>query len=425
MTLRKKAAYSYAIAFVVLWGICSTFIFIRFRSEMLKGFDDQMRVKALIVAERTSINPRVVPLPQGEEMFLIIHETEMQRDLLFSPPAPDDRNIWLQRYVEIEQEDEDGTIRIVYSLPTTEVDRSIRTLFLIIMIVFIGGLTFSWMLGYWLSGKILKPVRQVIKRANETDILHTTELLEEPHQENELKELIVSFNRMLLRIRTQADQQNAFFASASHELRTPLSVMQTHLQVMLHDSTLTQETKQVYLDQLREVQRMIKMVNDFLLMSELKNGTVKVWRTECDLVTIVMDAFSCRKEKMKERGLQFRISLLPEEALFKVQADGDKLRIILENLIDNAIKYALERSLIQVDLTGENGIRVMIRNAVRPDIHPDIHAIANHFYHSKPLQGEGSGLGLWISGQLASLQGFSLSLSMPEKDVFCAELLID
>lgn len=428
MTLRKKAAYSYALAFVVLWAVCGTLLFLRFRSEIQGSFDEQMRARAMIVAERTNIDPRVVPLPQGEENFFIYYESDGASDQLFAPPSPDDRLMLEQRHVEVsvETEDGEGVLRIVYSLPSTDVDRTIRTLFLILLLLFSVGLFFSFMLGYWLSGKIIGPVKQVIRLANETDILHLVALLDEPQREDELKDLIVSFNRMLFRIRTQSEQQNAFFASASHELRTPLSVMQTHLQVMLQDPDLDEANRCVYRDQLREVRRMIKMVNDFLLMSELKGGTVRVSKSGCELLEMAMAAFARNKERMQERDVRFKVSLVPMVSPFTVWADEDKLRIILGNLVENAVKYAARDSLIRLELIeDEEKIVFTVKNKIRSDISPDIEAIQGQFYHSKPLQGEGSGLGLWISGQLASMQDMELTFSMADDCVFCADLRMD
>ena len=137
--------------------------------------------------------------------------------------------------------------------------------------------------------------------------------------------MIVSFNRMLLRIKEQAEQQNAFFASASHELRTPLSVMQIRLQVLLQDESINDDAKDTYREQLLDVQRMIKMVNDFLLMSELQNGNIHIIRTECDLSEIITETISLHKNKMEERKLHFKVIFNPLEASFTATADKGQI----------------------------------------------------------------------------------------------------
>ena len=114
------------------------------------------------------------------------------------------------------------------------------------------------------------------------------------------------------------------FASASHELRTPLRVMQTRIQVLLSGEQLSDDTRRVFHEQLTEVRRMIKTVNDFLLMSELQNGTMEAVKTECDIADLFTGYISRHKQKGIERGLSFKISFTPVNEAFTVPADDKR-----------------------------------------------------------------------------------------------------
>jgi len=384
-----------------------------------------MESKATLIANKTSINPKLVPLPEDGENFLIIHTDFYEAiDTLFTPPLELFNRLSTERNVQVEEETEEGVLTVLYSMSAKEVDESIRLIAFIFAAAFILELILAVLLGYWLSGKLIRPVKRIIKLADITDLRNNTQLLSTSETESELRQLIASFNRMLTRIKEQSDLQNTFFASASHELRTPLSVMQTRFQVLLSDEQLSGDTRQVFQEQLAEVKRMIRMVNDFLLMSELQNGSMETVKTECDLPDMLTTIISRHKQKGVARGLSFKISFLPISETFSVMADEEKLLIILNNLITNALKYAQENEAIDilVEKTAVEHTAIRIKNKIRKEINPDIAAVKQSFYHSRPLHEEGSGLGLWIANRLSEMNGFTMSASMLG-DVFEVSLL--
>ena len=416
-TLRQRAAFYFAIGFSALWSICMIVLYFQFENALLESFDEEMRMRASVVAGRTSVDPRIVPLPQQNENFIIIYDNTYFTDTIFAPEG-DINRISGQRHVRIEEATDEGSLTVIYTIPSSKVDKTIRRLFVLMVFFLLAGIIMSVFFGYYLSGKIIKPVNQVISLANEADILNKTLLLSESENNDELKQLIVSFNRMLLRIREQTERRNAFFAAASHELRTPLSIMQTRIQVLLQDESVSDETKNACAAQLNEVKRLSKMVNDFLLVSELQYGNMQIIKQKCQLSEVIEDIVSHSKAKSRERNLKFKISFIPENESFCVAADNDKLQIILNNLISNSVKYSEENNVIEIELKKGNTYSLSIKNKIRKDIHPEKTDLKKQFYHSKPLHGEGSGLGLWISNQLAMMQGFELSVNIPEKIYF-------
>ncbi len=225
----------------------SFLLFSRFKKALISSFDEQLQARAFLVAEKTSVQPRVVPLPQGDESFVILYSANHATDTLFEPqaitfvfPSGNDsiaansgwRSIRVRHSIE-----NGGSIEVIYALPSDVIDKKVHELALLIWIVLPIGCLLSAIIAYRLSSKLIKPVMQVIDLANSINLNNNTVFLKEHETEDELKELIVSFNRMLKRIKEQSDRQTAFFASASHELRTPLSIMQTRLQVLMPNET--------------------------------------------------------------------------------------------------------------------------------------------------------------------------------------------
>ena len=425
ITLRQRAAGYFAVGFSALWSLCMIVLYFQFENALLDSFDEEMRMRASAVVGQTSVNPRIVPLPQQNENFIILYDNTYFTDTIFAPSG-DLNRILSHRNVRVEEAVDEGTLIVLYTIPSTKVDNEIHRIFVFMVFFLLAGIILSVLFGYYLSGKIIKPVNQVINLANEVDILNKTLLLREPEYNDELKQLIVSFNRMLLRIREQTERRNAFFASASHELRTPLSIMQTRIQVLLRDESVNDETKKACAEQLKEVKRLSKMVNDFLLVSELQDGNMQIVKQKCQLPEIIGNIVSHNKTKTQERDLKFKISFIPEDECFCVAADIDKLQIILNNLINNSVKYAEESSVIEieVEMKKENISVLSIKNKIRKDIYPETIDPQKQFYHSKPLHGEGSGLGLWISSQLAMILGFELSVDIHGKRLFEVKLVM-
>ncbi|MGM5629380.1 histidine kinase dimerization/phospho-acceptor domain-containing protein [Apibacter raozihei] len=299
-----------------------------------------------------------------------------------------------------------------------------EVLFFFSCILFLGSL-FTFITSYRITLYAFQPLRTVIDKANEINIYKNAELLAEPKDQSELTDLIRSFNHMLLRIKEQSEHQNAFFASASHELRTPLAVMLTRLQIMIKEPDVSYATQELYKTQIKEIQQLIHIVNDFLLMGEINNQNLQLQRNHCDLTDIFLQLIEKFSLRSAERNTPFKLSFLPIEEDFRVWADEEKLTVILSNLISNAVKYSQQNTSIDLTISKkDNIVSILISNSIREDINPQITDIKNKFYHSKPMKGEGSGLGLWISKQLADIQDIELFFSIKNQTLFEAHIII-
>ena len=432
--MQARTAFYFAGGFLVLWTLVSIVLYSNFKKALIRSFDMQLNTGAYNVAQKTNAFPKIVPLPQGNESFIIVYKNNNTVDTLFKPakvlfalPINGDSIAvpegW--RTLRLEQSlDNGGSIEVLYSLPSENIERQIAEIKLLIFIVLLLGLICAILLAYWLAAQLLLPVRQVIHLANSININNDTQLLAAPENEDELKDLIVSFNRMLLRIKEQSSRQTAFFASASHELRTPLAIMQTSLQVLLKKQD-GEALKNIYDSQLKEVQRLSKMVNDFLLLSELRNGDMQLTKTQGDLTAVINDTIERFKLKAEAKKIKFNISYQPAELSYHLFFDQHKLQIILDNLLDNAVKYSPENNVVTIKIEGSlEKYVISISNKIREDINPQIADVKNEFYHSKPLHGEGFGLGLWIANQLAGMQNIEIYFAIEDKTFFKAVMVL-
>ncbi|MGI8952065.1 MAG: HAMP domain-containing sensor histidine kinase [Chitinophagaceae bacterium] len=392
------------------------FLYSNVKYQLEKSFADRLKSQANIVLQKTEISPLTIPLPQEKEYFLLTYNNGKQSDTLFNNlplsakllSAQNPRvQLWRALYVSRILET-GGIINIWYALSANELNKNLEQLRLVLFIYIPLSLFISFIAGYFLSGFLLQPIHHIISKANDTSLQNEIQLLKEPKTKDELHHLSVALNRMLERIQKQSQQQNAFFASASHELRTPLSVMLTELQVLQMSNT-SLEIKSILQNQIAAVQRLNKLVNDFLLMSQLKSGTLMLQKENVNIVELVTDSSERLMNKMQQQFLSLKINLLPVDGNFDVWADAALLQIIIFNLMENAAKYAKAQTLIEITIKQiDKNILFNISNTTDKEI-INIEKLTDEFKREDDYK-EGFGLGLWIVKQLIVLHDAKFNL---------------
>ena len=201
-----------------------------------------------------------------------------------------------------------------------------------------------------------------------------------------------------------------FLADVSHELKTPLFAAQGFVHTILDAEEADPATGMEPATRRRFLQRaaasldaLDALVQDLVTISQLEKGVIRMRRQRFDLVALVHELFELLEQQAQRRGTT--LELFPPhlaERTLPVIADRNRIRQVLINLIDNAIKYGREREgHVIVSLTpGRNGVRVAVRDD-GPGIAPEHQArIFERFYRvdkSRSRSAGGSGLGLAIS----------------------------
>src|SRR5581483_9271804 len=202
-----------------------------------------------------------------------------------------------------------------------------------------------------------------------------------------------------------------FVATASHELRTPLAAVYGAARTLRRtDIEIPAEQQERFLDIIvSETERLTAIVSQILLAGQLEEGRVDVATKATDLGPLVESVLeSARLRAPDQVELRLERNGAPAVAL----ADEDKLRQVLVNLLDNAIKYSPDGGDVSVELDGGHGrIRLTVRDrglGIPPGEHE---RIFEKFYRLDPALTRGvggSGLGLFISRELVSRMGGSL-----------------
>ncbi|WP_322056190.1 ATP-binding protein [Paraburkholderia sp. J63] len=228
----------------------------------------------------------------------------------------------------------------------------------------------------------------------------------------ELRPLVEALNGLLQRLNVASQAQRTFIADAAHELRSPLAALKLQWQAALRDGTLSGEPQTTERIETR-LNRLIRLVQQLLTLArEDAQPTLAVavvsLRRLCEQA--IGDLSLLAEDKDIDLGLEVRAPATEDDA-YEVSADPHGLATLLNNLIDNAIRYTPRGGKIDLVLTraGEQaGFEVVDNGPGIPEA--DLGRVLDRFYRSSHVQGTGSGLGLSIAMRIAQRHGLQLVL---------------
>lgn len=193
-----------------------------------------------------------------------------------------------------------------------------------------------------------------------------------------------------------------FLADVSHELKTPIFAAQGFLHTILDDEDVDDFTRQRFLQKAaNSLDALDTLVQDLVTISQLEKGVVRMRRQGFDLVALVHDLFEQLELRAAQRNVRLELfpPNLPETGL-RVLADRNRIRQVLVNLIDNAIKYGRENGHVVVTLLeSSKAVRISVRDDGPGIPKQHLNRIFERFYRidkSRSRDSGGSGLGLAI-----------------------------
>lgn len=263
----------------------------------------------------------------------------------------------------------------------------------------------STFISYFLSQKILYPIRKLIKDAKNIDIRDSNSRVEVPKTRDELWELANTINTMLERIERLYKREEEFSSDISHELKTPLTSILGYIKMLKRWGKEDKKILNESLDILEETtQNMVNMVDTLLEMAKTPEN-------------INYEEFSIKDflEELREKVLnlypefQFNVYLDKERNLF---TSRKALGIIMSILLENGVKNSLDKKVI--DLGYQNG-KLFVKDYGMGIPKEEIPKIFERFYKvDRSRSSKGYGLGLSLAKKLAESLGFEILVESKE-----------
>lgn len=205
--------------------------------------------------------------------------------------------------------------------------------------------------------------------------------------------------------------------NVSHDIKTPLTSIINYVDLLKKEEIPNEKVKE-YIDILdKKSYRLKKLTEDLVEASKVSSGNVKLNIEEINLKELIHQSIGEFKDRLEEKDLQTEINM-PEEDI-KIQADNRYMYRVIENLLSNITKYALDGSRVYIDLKKEkNKIEVSMKNISKDKLNISSDELMQRFVRGdKSRYTEGSGLGLSIAKSLTELQGGEFTIHI-DGDLF-------
>jgi signal transduction histidine kinase len=270
--------------------------------------------------------------------------------------------------------------------------------------------------GWWLMRKAMSPVAALTRAAGGIHERNLHERLPRTGNGDELDQLTEVFNAMTARLDNSFNRIREFTLHASHELKTPLTVMHGELETTLRDENNPAHRERL-LSQLDEVQRLSKIVDGLTLLMKADAGQIALKREPIRLDELVRDSFADAQILARPHEVRVELAVCEEISL---PGDRHRLRQLLLNLTDNAIKYNQPKGSVTIALQRVDGSAEIKIVNTGPGIPSELQArVFDRFFrgdlsHNNAV--EGCGLGLSIAQWIVTAHGGTIQISsQPEK----------
>ena len=271
--------------------------------------------------------------------------------------------------------------------------------------------------GWWLMKKSLVPVTDLTRAAEKITARNLSERLPRTGNGDELDRLTEVFNAMTARLDDSFNRIREFTLHASHELKTPLTVLCGEIETALRDESFSPAERERAVSQLDELRRLARIVDGLTLLAKADAGQVALKLEPLRFDELVREAFADSQILAEPQHIAVELGACEE---ISIQGDRHRLRQLLLNLADNAVKYNQPRGRVTMNLRrGENLAEFKIANTgagIPPEMLP---RVFDRFFRGDPAHSQfvdGCGLGLSIVRWIVSAHGGTIQIeSAPGK----------
>jgi two-component system sensor histidine kinase BaeS len=257
-----------------------------------------------------------------------------------------------------------------------------------------------------LARQIARPVQSLTAITEEIAAGHLEQRVT-PAGPDEIQRLGRAFNRMAERVREMLAQQQAFAANAAHELRSPLTSLRLRLEMLQTHGQGNGELAHRYLAQMeREVDHLRRLVDHLLALSTLDEGK-RLLCTALDPAPLLYELADEMGPLAQEAGLDLCVDVPPH--LPPLMANGEQMRIVVRNLLDNAIKYTPAGGMVTLSAWADNGrVQIAVTDTGVGIPAEALPHIFERFYRvdkARSRRQGGAGLGLALVRSIVEAQG--------------------
>ncbi|MCG3124599.1 MAG: Adaptive-response sensory-kinase SasA [Phycisphaerales bacterium] len=282
---------------------------------------------------------------------------------------------------------------------------AVQQLSSVLLMAIPGGVLAAGVAGYVISGIVLRPIRELRHLTGAMYPEHLDRTVNVQVGVPELAALQHELEDSRRRLRASLVAHDRFISNVSHELKTPVAVLLTEAQTI--DRTGMSPDQARFVESVAEEMRRVgRMIESFLTLTRVRAGKALAHTERCDLNEVIMQSVETCMAMARQHSVEIEPTLLEDTEDTTVYGDAELLRIMIDNLVRNAIRFSPKGGTVEIGLHGEVDRWVIVVRDLGPGIPSEI--MGNLFDRftqggSETIRGRGSGLGLSIAQGIAEL----------------------
>jgi heavy metal sensor kinase len=430
MSIRLRLTAWYVLTLAVALGIVGLALVLVFRAAMERQLDAELVARAAQVASTIQADGGNLALQgQGDEAFAVGGEFiglyDRSGKLLDSSAPPPKAADAIASFAASSSTSgsatlTSGTERLrVRSLPVTDngvlavivvvrslasIDSAASQLVGILGLVLPLAVAIAAVGGYLLAYRALRPVEQLRRAAEDygaTDL--SRRLAPRELRDDELGRLARTLDAMLDRVAAAVEQQRRFTGDASHELRTPIATIMADATLSLERARSADEYRAAIARIESEARRMAGIVEGLLLLARSDARSAATRSLDVDVRALLEASAERVASRASNHGV--RVVTRVDGDILVADRDGG-LEQVVDNLLDNALRYAPRESVIEVEAMARDGTARITVSDHGPGIAPNERTrVFERFHRGDGSRGPGAGLGLAIARAIVETHG--------------------
>jgi signal transduction histidine kinase len=388
-----------------------------------RSFIEFRNIRGERILSSRSLNDRDLPLGTdvlrriGQERAVFAYVSADSLGVASSSPNLRLLTYWADRSTWAEP------LIIQVAVPLDLPNQERRDLLWFFLIAIPTSLLIAALAGMWMSKFALRPVHEMTVNARGiTGVENLKTRIPVPEANDEIRELAETFNGLLERLDRAFTSQDRFISNASHQLKTPLTILQGEIDLLRKSGVQGAELSSGLDSVADEIKRLIHLVQDLLLLARLEAGRDTLAFESVSLDDVLMKVVSRIQKLARNKDVQITTHFAAEkpgdELDVTVKGDEELIDSMLENFVENAVKYAPPRSIVALEMRSRpQGVEVTVRDS-GPGISQELAGkIFERFTRGEPSSiVPGSGLGLSIAAEIARLHNVGIDLKSDGRD---------
>jgi heavy metal sensor kinase len=311
-------------------------------------------------------------------------------------------------------------ITVQCAIPLGPISRELEELATQLAVLALAAFLIAGGGSFLLAGRALRPIRRINEALANVSETRLDERLDPRPFDTELHPLIGQLNAALDRLEEAFRRERQFTADVSHELRTPVAGILSTIEVLLRKERSAEELREAHEDNLEIGRSMQSMIERLLLLARMDAGKASPRRQPTLLAALVGEVLAAAGPEAQKRNLRLSQDV---DAALRAEIDPDQMKIVLANLVDNAVRYNRPDGSVTVGARrSSEGLVVEVRDSGMGIPADQLPLVFDRFHRVDPSRSEetgGCGLGLSIARKIVEAHGGRiLASSGPSGSVF-------